>query len=111
MKSYFNGENPNMEEIPVRLLGSEFQLSVLNIIKKIPYGKTMTYGEISDIIAKTRGIKRMSSRAVGWAIAHNPISIIIPCHRVIGKGGKITGYAGGIDRKIKLLELEGILVK
>ena len=70
----------------------------------IPYGKTMTYGQI----AAERGIARMSAQAVGGAVGHNPLSIIVPCHRVVGTNGSLTGYAGGIDRKIKLLTLEGI---
>lgn len=72
----------------------------------IPYGKTISYGEIADIIAKQKSIKKMSAQAVGGAVGHNPISIIIPCHRVVGSNGSLTGYGGGINRKIKLLELE-----
>ena len=74
----------------------------------IPYGKTMTYGQIAVQIAAERGIVRMSAQAVGGAVGHNPLSIIVPCHRVVGTNGSLTGYAGGIDRKIKLLTLEGI---
>ncbi len=74
----------------------------------IPYGKTMTYGQIAAQIAAERGIVRMSAQAVGGAVGHNPLSIIVPCHRVVGTNGSLTGYAGGIDRKIKLLTLEGI---
>ena len=73
----------------------------------IPYGKTMTYGQIAAQIAAERGIVRMSAQAVGGAVGHNPLSIIVPCHRVVGTNGSLTGYAGGIDRKIKLLTLEG----
>ena len=72
----------------------------------IPYGKTMTYGEIAAMVAKENGIPRMSAQAVGGAVGHNPISLMIPCHRVVGTNGSLTGYAGGIDRKVKLLELE-----
>ena len=71
-------------------------------------GKTMTYGQIAEQIAAERGIARMSAQAVGGAVGHNPLSIIVPCHRVVGTNGSLTGYGGGIDRKIKLLTLEGI---
>ena len=74
----------------------------------IPFGKTMTYGEIAQKIAMQRGMKRISARAVGGAVGHNPISLIIPCHRVVGANGNLTGYAAGLNKKIKLLELEGI---
>lgn len=78
------------------------------ILLKIPYGKTTTYGQIAREIAAARGLAKMSAQAVGGAVGHNEISIIIPCHRVIGTHGNLTGYAGGIDRKIKLLQLEGV---
>ena len=72
----------------------------------IPYGKTMTYGEIARQLAEKKGLSQMSAQAVGGAVGHNEISIIIPCHRVVGTNGSLTGYAGGIDRKRRLLELE-----
>ena len=75
---------------------------------QIPYGCTLTYGEIADKIAKEKGIKKMSAQAVGGAVGHNSISLIIPCHRVVGANGKLTGYAGGLDKKIYLLKLEGV---
>lgn len=104
---YFGGENPSfMPEI--LLSGTSFQMEVWNILRTIPYGMTMTYGEIAGIIAKKRGIKRMSAQAVGQAVGHNPIGIIVPCHRVIGSNGSLTGYGGGLDKKIKLLAIEGI---
>ena len=78
---------------------------------KIPYGTTTSYGEIARAIARERGVERFSSRAVGGAVGHNPISLIVPCHRVIGSDGSLTGYGGGIERKIALLKLEGIAVK
>ena len=81
---------------------------VCEIMLSIPYGKTMTYGEIAQTIASRRGIRKMSARAVGGAVGHNEISIIIPCHRVLGANGNLTGYGGGISRKIRLLELEGV---
>ncbi len=86
--------------------GTAFQKEVWNLLREIPYGETSTYGEIGCEIAKRRGLSSMSSQAVGQAIGRNPISIIIPCHRVIGKDGSLTGYAGGIDRKTSLLALE-----
>ena len=104
---YFSGNEPDFIP-PIKEYGSEFRLTVWEELKKIPYGNTVTYREIADTIGKNRGIEKMSSQAVGGAVGHNSISIIIPCHRVIGAKGNLTGYAGGIDKKIKLLELEGI---
>ena len=90
------------------MTGTPFQLSVWKILQQIPYGKTVTYGEIAKEIAREKGLSRMSAQAVGGAVGHNKISIIVPCHRVIGKDGSLTGYAGGIDKKMKLLDLEGV---
>lgn len=104
---YFSGRDPGFLP-PIHMIGTEFQIAVWNILKKIPYGKTITYGEIARQIAPRRGARRMSSQAVGSAVGHNEISIIIPCHRVVGANGNLTGYAGGIDKKIKLLTLEGV---
>ena len=87
-------------------IGSAFRRSVWEILLQIPYGKTMTYGEIARQLAEKQGLPRMSAQAVGGAVGHNEISIIIPCHRVIGTSGSLTGYAGGIEKKMKLLELE-----
>ena len=103
---YFSGENPNF--IPKYKLDSltSFQKEVLEITKNIPYGKIITYKEIADTIAKRKNIKKMSAQAVGQALKHNPICIIIPCHRVIGCNNKLTGYNGGINNKIELLKLE-----
>ncbi|MCC8168659.1 MAG: MGMT family protein [Clostridiales bacterium] len=81
---------------------------LLPILKGIPYGQTMTYGEIAARIAQQRGLKKMSAQAVGGAVGRNPISIIVPCHRVVGTNGSLTGYAGGIDKKMELLRLEGV---
>lgn len=104
---YFSGKEPDF--IPhLYFASTPFRNTVWNILLTIPYGKVITYGDISAIIEKEYGIEKMSSRAVGGAVAHNPISIIIPCHRVVGKGGKLTGYAGGLERKKALLRLEGI---
>ena len=105
---YFTGNNPG--EIPaVHMNGTLFQLEVWQILQTIPYGKLITYREIAELIAKKRGIAKMSARAVGNAIGRNPISILVPCHRVVGSDGKMTGYAGGIERKVKLLKLENAL--
>lgn len=106
---YFTGKNPDFTP-PVHLQGSPFRMMVWDILKEIPYGQTMTYNEIAKHIAKAKGLQRMSAQAVGGAVAHNPVSIIIPCHRVIGSDGSLTGYAGGIDKKVKLLQYEGVHV-
>ena len=100
---YFNGENPKID-FELKAEGSEFRIKVWKILSEIPYGETLTYGEIAKMISPT-----MSAQAVGGAVGHNPIAIMVPCHRVIGVNGKLTGYAGGIDKKIKLLELEKII--
>lgn len=113
---YFQGEKPDF--LPELYFdASPFRMAVWEILLAIPYGQTMTYGEIADILVrrcgtagKTENDKTavMSAQAVGGAVGHNPISIIVPCHRVLGAGKKLTGYAGGMERKQKLLELEGI---
>ncbi len=104
---YFSGQEPDHLP-PVHLIGSPFQRRVWEIMLEIPYGQTMTYKELAVRIAEERGIPRMSAQAVGGAVAHNPISIILPCHRMVGSNGSLTGYAGGIPRKIELLKLEGV---
>lgn len=104
---YFNGENPDINELEINPIGSEFRKSVWEILKKIPYGEVITYNDIAKELAKQKGIKKMSAQAVGGAVGHNPISIIIPCHRVVGANGNLTGYAGGIKNKVELLKLEG----
>ena len=93
-------------ELPVFDDASPFRRAVWEILLTIPFGQTMTYGEIADKIAEQKGTDRMSAQAVGGAVGHNPISIIVPCHRVVGTSGSLTGYAGGIDKKVKLLTLE-----
>lgn len=103
---YFGGKEPDFTP-PLAPTGSEFRREVWELLLSIPYGKTVTYAELASAIAERRGLAHMSAQAVGGAVGHNPISIIIPCHRVVGSGGSLTGYAGGIDRKIKLLSLEG----
>lgn len=102
---YFSGKEPDFTP-PIYMKTSEFRKAVWEIMLTIPYGKTMTYGEIAEKLANDRGIARTSAQAVGGAVGHNSISLIIPCHRVVGTNGSLTGYAGGIDKKIKLLELE-----
>ena len=102
---YFSGEVPDFTP-PISLNTTPFRKAVYDILLTIPYGQTMTYGEIANIIAKQRGIARMSAQAVGGAVGHNPVSLIIPCHRVVGADGSLTGYAGGIERKTALLRLE-----
>lgn len=105
---YFSGLKPKIEELPLAPVGNDFRQSVWRILCEIPYGEIMTYGEIARRIAKSRGLARMSAQAVGGAVGHNPISIIIPCHRVVGSNGSLTGYAGGIETKIKLLIHENV---
>ena len=104
---YFNGEKPAISGLPLAPIGGEFRQGVWSILRKIPYGKLTTYGEIAREMAVKMNKKSMSAQAVGGAVGHNPISIIIPCHRVIGANGSLTGYAGGVTIKAKLLELEG----
>lgn len=105
---YFKGEKPEINRLPLHPVGSGFRRGVWDILCEIPYGEVVTYGDIAKKMAARLGKKSMSSQAVGGAVGHNPISIIIPCHRVVGANGSLTGYAGGIDKKIRLLELEGI---
>lgn len=103
---YFSGHDPGFFP-PIHLTGSDFRNRVEEILCEIPYGKTVTYAWIADKLAKERGLERMSAQAVGGAVGHNPICIIVPCHRVVGSKGSLTGYGGGIGRKKALLELEG----
>ena len=102
---YFSGKMPDFMP-PLHPIGSAFRQSVWEILLQIPYGKTTTYGEIARQLSEKMGLSRMSAQAVGGAVGHNKIAIIIPCHRVVGTNGSLTGYAGGIDKKGKLLELE-----
>lgn len=105
---YFSGSVPDIS-VPLHLNGTDFQREVWEILLSIPYGKTTSYGAIAAQLAARRGIKRMSAQAVGGAVGRNPVSIIVPCHRVIGANGSLTGYAGGIEKKRWLLHLEGVL--
>lgn len=104
---YFSREEPKFTP-KLNIRGSEFRKDVWEILLEIPYGKTLTYKAIAERLVMSGKYERMSAQAVGGAVGHNPISIIIPCHRVVGASGSLTGYAGGLDRKVKLLELEGV---
>ena len=105
LDAYFEGKSPCGETIPLKLEGTTFRMAVWKLLKAIPYGETTTYGELARKLNETAGMKTCA-RAVGNAVGHNPISIIIPCHRVVGADGGLTGYAGGLDMKQKLLKLE-----
>ena len=103
---YFAGDRPEIRALPLNPKGSEFRREVWDLLRRIPYGETTTYAAIAARIAKNRGIPRMSAQAVGGAVGRNSISILIPCHRVVGSHGQLTGYAGGLDRKRWLLDWE-----
>ena len=105
---YFAGERPLPTELPLAPAGGEFRQAVWKLLCEISYGEVTTYKKLAEKIAAGRGLKTMSAQAVGGAVGHNPISILIPCHRVLGTDGSLTGYAGGIDRKRMLLALEGV---
>lgn len=107
LRLYFSGRAPDFTP-PLKLEAPPFRKSVWEILLTIPFGQTTTYGGIAEMIAKQRGLSRMSAQAVGGAVSRNPISLIVPCHRVVGADGSLTGYAGGIERKQKLLALEGV---
>ena len=107
---YFSGREPDFLP-PLRYGSTPFRKAVCDIMLTIPYGRTMTYGDIAARVAHQRGLEKMSAQAVGGAVGHNPISLMIPCHRVVGTGGSLTGYGGGIARKVKLLELEHVDMK
>ncbi len=102
---YFSGQNPSFTP-PILLRGSSFQMSVWDRLLQIPYGHTVTYGQIARELARERGAQPVAAQAVGGAVGKNPISLIVPCHRVVGANGKLTGYAGGLDKKMYLLHLE-----
>ena len=102
---YFSGKAPDFTP-PLSMQTTPFRKAVWEVMLTIPFGKTMTYGEIAKRIAQQRGLSKMSAQAVGGAVGHNSISLIIPCHRVVGTNGSLTGYAGGIEKKVQLLTLE-----
>lgn len=106
LERYFSGECPDIAELPLRPSGNEFRRTVWEVLCRIPYGRVTAYKEIASEAARIMGKERMSAQAVGGAVGHNPISVIIPCHRVIGSDGSLTGYAGGVDIKARLLEHE-----
>ena len=108
MDRYFAGKKPTVSELPLAPIGGKFRQGVWSILCEIPYGEVTTYGEIAKKMAIRMNKQKMSAQAVGGAVGHNPISIIIPCHRVVGTGGSLTGYAGGVGKKLKLLKFEGI---
>ena len=103
---YFSGKAPDFTP-RLRMKTTAFRKSVWEILLSIPYGRTMTYGEIARLLAARNGLPGMSAQAVGGAVGHNAISLIIPCHRVVGRDGSLTGYAGGIEKKKRLLAMEG----
>ena len=108
LDEYFKGNKPNPNDISMKLNGTDFSKEVWEILKTIPYGKVITYGDIAKILENKLKVKKMSSQAVGHAVGYNPISIIIPCHRVVGAHGNLTGYGGGLDVKIGLLKIEQV---
>lgn len=105
---YFSGQKPCPDELPLAPEGTEFQKLIWGLLCEIPYGTVTTYGDLAKKAAARMGRDTMSGQAVGGVLAHNPVSIIIPCHRVVGSGGSLTGYAGGLERKIWLLDHEGV---
>ena len=103
---YFSGKRPDFLP-PLHLIGTDFQQAVWNLLLEIPYGQTVTYGALARTLAQQLGKPAMSAQAVGAAVGRNPVSVIVPCPRVVGAGGNLTGYAGGVERKLQLLQLEG----
>lgn len=109
LDDYFSGRRTSDPDLPLAPRGTPFQQAVWRLLLQIPHGTTTTYGELARQVAEARGRRSMSAQAVGGAVGRNPISILIPCHRVIGADGSLTGYAGGMDKKEFLLRLEGVL--
>lgn len=108
LQLYFDGKKPEINLLNIQPEGTDFQHIIYRELMNIPYGETTTYGKIAENVAKKLGLKSMSAQAVGGAVGRNPVSVIIPCHRVVGADGSFTGYAGGIEVKRFLLELEGV---
>ena len=107
---YFSGKRPDFTP-PLHLTGTPFRMDVWRLLLDVPYGETTTYGALAKEVAKQRGVPRMAAQAVGGAVGHNPVAIIIPCHRVIGGDGRLVGYASGLDKKTWLLALEGAVFR
>lgn len=110
LEVYFSGKNPAFTP-DVELHGSPFRLEVWNLLKTIPYGETVCYGDIAKAIAERHGMTKMSAQAVGGAVGANPVSVIVPCHRVIGSDKTLVGYGGGLERKVFLLGIEGVKIE
>lgn len=108
LEAYFAGERPEPGALALAPGGSGFRRQVWRRLCEVPYGEVVSYGSLARELARERGMERFSAQAVGGAVGHNPISIIIPCHRVVGAGGNLTGYAGGVERKLWLLRHEGV---
>lgn len=108
LKAYFAGKRPSPSELELAPEGTPFQMAVWRVLLDIPYGAVMSYGEVAREAARLLGRPACSARAAGVAVGRNPVSIVIPCHRVIGADGSLTGYAGGLNRKLALLKLEGV---
>ena len=106
---YFGGSAPGFTP-PLHLSGTPFRTAVWNMLLEIPFGETVTYGELAARLARELGVPKMSAQAVGGAVGKNPVAIIVPCHRVIGAGQKLVGYASGVDKKRALLALEGVMI-
>ena len=107
LDAYFQGKHPSVEDLPLKPAGTAFQQVVWKELGNVSYGEVTTYGKLAEDVANAMGKERMSAQAVGMALSKNPIAIMIPCHRVVGADGSLTGYAGGLEKKIALLDLEG----